>query len=769
MKDEKKTKKQLIEELEALQKQVDKLNKTETRAKQAGKPSLAAQYWQTMFDAINDAVSIIDRNGKITQCNKTMASLLQKPTSEIIGHACWELVHASTKPIPECPIVRMKKSLKRETPTLPLMGRCFEVTADPIFDKAGKFNGAVHIIVDITNRKKMEEDLHRSRAAYQDLVENLNNIIYTISIDGLITYVSPVVKEHLGFSPTELIGRHFKELIHPGDSDRILKAFHDVLENRLYPSEYRQLKKNSEVCWVSTSSRPVYENNKLIGIQGVLTDITERKRAEETMERLRHQYELILNSAGEGILGLDLQGNHTFINPAAARMLGYEVEELIDRHSHTTWHHSRTDGSPYPEEECPIYAAYRDGAVHIVDDEVFWRKDGTSFSVRYTSTPILEDGKIVGAVVSFIDITKRKKAEEALRETRDYLEKLLNYANAPIVVWDLKFTITGFNHAFERLTGYKDKEVIGKNLHMLFPEASQEESLKKIVPTSSSEYWKSMEIPILCKDGSIRIVLWNSANIYAKDVTTLIATIAQGQDITGRKEAEEKIRRFNRLYSMLSEINEAIIRIRKRKELFEKACRITVEKGLFRMTWIELIDPDSHSLNSIVHGECGEEYLDKIRISIKEAPERLGPISTAIRAGKYVICNDFKDDSCIHPCRDEAIKCGYYSMAAFPLRTGINIIGAINFYSGEPHFFDDEEISALTQLSEDISFALEHIEQQEQLQKRIEELEKFYEMGIGRELKIKGLKKEMEELKAELSQHTKESTRNKKYNSNERA
>jgi PAS domain S-box-containing protein len=188
-----------------------------------------------------------------------------------------------------------------------------------------------------------------------------------------------------------------------------------------------------------------------------------------------------------------------------------------------------------------------------VDDEVFWRKDGTSFPVRYTSTPILEDGKLVGAVVTFRDIIERKKVEEALRETRDYLEKLLNYANAPIIVWDTKFIITSFNHAFERLTGYANKEVIGKNLHILFPEASKEESLKKIERTLSGEHWESVEIPILCKDGSIRLALWNSANIYAKDARTLIATIAQGQDITERVQAEEELRESEEKFRIISE------------------------------------------------------------------------------------------------------------------------------------------------------------------------------------------------------------------------
>ena len=152
----------------------------------------------------------------------------------------------------------------------------------------------------------------------------------------------------------------------------------------------------------------------------------ERKKAEEANEKLSRLNRLILNSAGEGILGLDLNGNHTFVNSSAAQMLGYRVKELIGKHSHQMWHHSRADGSLYPEEECPIYAACKDGIIRRIKDEVFWRKDGTSFPVAYTSTPILEGGKLTGTVITFTDITKRKREEEELRRHRQHLKELVD-------------------------------------------------------------------------------------------------------------------------------------------------------------------------------------------------------------------------------------------------------------------------------------------------------------------------------------------------------
>jgi PAS domain S-box-containing protein len=153
---------------------------------------------------------------------------------------------------------------------------------------------------------------------------------------------------------------------------------------------------------------------------------------------------------------------------------------------------------------------------------------------------INKDGKISKLGI-LRDISIRKHAEEALQETRDYLENLINHANAPIIVWDREGRITLFNCAFERLTGYAADKVIGQEIRMLFPEEKLDESLSRIASALAGEYLESVEIPILCKDGDLRIVLWSSSNIYAGDGKTLLATIAQGIDITDRlRTAEEK-------------------------------------------------------------------------------------------------------------------------------------------------------------------------------------------------------------------------------------
>jgi PAS domain S-box-containing protein len=139
--------------------------------------------------------------------------------------------------------------------------------------------------------------------------------------------------------------------------------------------------------------------------------LRDRKQTQASLERLSRQSELILNSAGEGIYGLNCQGKITFVNPAAARMLGYGVKELINQFMHEIVKHSRADGVRYFLEDNPIYATLQDGTVQHITDDIFYRRDGSKFPVEYVSTPIREQKTIVGAVVIFKDITERQIIE----------------------------------------------------------------------------------------------------------------------------------------------------------------------------------------------------------------------------------------------------------------------------------------------------------------------------------------------------------------------
>ena len=191
-------------------------------------------------------------------------------------------------------------------------------------------------------------------------------------------------------------------------------ALSTILKSHLELSQKHEISRQKhEISWPSPGrlrhSPPMSDPNQRMGRE---------------LARLEQRTQLILTSAGEGIYGLDNQGNATFVNPAAARILGWQIAELLGQAMHANHHHSHADGSAYDRTECPIYAAFKDGHVHSVDNEVFWRRDGSSFPVEFTSTPIHEDGELVGAVVVFRDVTQRRRADQDLRAAMAEIEAL---------------------------------------------------------------------------------------------------------------------------------------------------------------------------------------------------------------------------------------------------------------------------------------------------------------------------------------------------------
>ena len=184
-------------------------------------------------------------------------------------------------------------------------------------------------------------------------------------------------------------------------------AYHQNIELIETQNKLKVLNEQLEEQVSQRTAELVATNNRL------QVELAERWQAEQEVQILKQQYELILQAAGEGIVGQDLEGKITFVNPAAEKMLGYATDELIGRDGHATWHYARPDGTSYIEEECPIMKACKEGKEYRGRDEVFWRRDDTSFPVEYVATPGTMAGKITAMVILFRDITEKKMLEDA--------------------------------------------------------------------------------------------------------------------------------------------------------------------------------------------------------------------------------------------------------------------------------------------------------------------------------------------------------------------
>ncbi len=218
-------------------------------------------------------------------------------------------------------------------------------------------------------------------------------------------------------------GEHLVHLFNVKERDSALSAHQNALAGTVATYQVERNDRTYLVCVEPMPSR--------MGCVATAMDITLFKQQEASVAYLKRHNESILNAAGEGIYGLNLEGEATFVNPAAIEMTGWSAEETIGHNIHYMHHHSYVDGTPYPHTDCPIYAAIKDGEVHQVDDELFWRKDGSGFPVEYTSTPIYDGDQLAGAVVVFKDITERKQAEQnllhAFQEVETLKEQLQEY------------------------------------------------------------------------------------------------------------------------------------------------------------------------------------------------------------------------------------------------------------------------------------------------------------------------------------------------------
>ncbi len=389
-------------------------------------------YNRSLIEASLDPLVTINPEGKITDVNRTTEEVTGRNRSELIGTDFSDYFTEPHKAREGYQQV-FQKGFVTDYP-LAIRHRDGYITdvlynASVYRDEAGEVLGVFAAARDITERKLAEEQLKRSEhgLAEAQRIAHLGNweldLVHNVLIwSDEIYRIFEIDPEKFGASYDA-----FLDGIHPDDREMVNNAYSESVKNkRPYDIVHRLQMKDGRVKYVNEKCETYYDaGGKPLRSTGTVHDITERHKAQQEVMQLSMQNRLILDSAGEGIYGLDIEGRSTFVNPAALLLLGFGVEELLGQHSHAMFHHTRPDGSPYPQEECPVQAAYKQGVIHRGND-LYWRKDGSSFPVEFVSTPIIEAGKTTGAVVMFSDITERKRAEEAQRHLNRELRAISN-------------------------------------------------------------------------------------------------------------------------------------------------------------------------------------------------------------------------------------------------------------------------------------------------------------------------------------------------------
>lgn len=264
-------------------------------------------------------------------------------------------------------------------------------------------------------------------------------------------------------------------------------------------------------------------------------EIEERNKAEVAARESLELYQTLAESAEDLFFICDPDGTIRYINRNGAAMYGLTPDDFIGKSLE-----ERFPPDVAKRQRQLICQVLEEKGKLFVEFEMSMQGDNRWIDVQLI--PIFTEDKGIKSIMGVVrDITARKLIENVLRETKDYLENLIQYANAPIITWTSDFRITEFNHAFESLTGMARDEVIGQSLPILFPDDSRETSMNLIRQTLTGEQWEVVEIPIRHVSGPVRTVLWNSAKITDTD-GKIIAIIAQGQDITKQKQAEEALR-----------------------------------------------------------------------------------------------------------------------------------------------------------------------------------------------------------------------------------
>ncbi len=412
------------------------------------------------------------------------------------------------------------------------------------FDNVLAFLGSMATVIadmglNALEAKDKDRQLREGEESYRALVEQLSDVVYAVDERGMATYVSPVVETVLGYAPSEIIGRNFADFLSEEDRERAVKGFERNLSGEGRTGEFGMLTKSGDKRWVRTSTRPVRHDGRVTGVRGVLTDITEHKKAEDAVRQSEEQLRALFESAGSAIGYFDTEGKILLVNNNVVAGLGVPKEFLIGR--------SLFDF--VPREEAGhfwniIERCIKENRGQIAEESVPF-PDGTRWFLA-NFQPIRDtDGNVVGVQTIATDITKQKQAQEELNRLRTLLSDIVNLMPSPLVGMDRQGRVTQWNREAEKATGVTAAQATGRELSEVYPAlAGYMDDVRHAV--SAGQTQKREKVPISFS-GETRLA---DITVYPLISGEMDGAVIRVDDVTERVRIEEMMIQSEKMLSL---------------------------------------------------------------------------------------------------------------------------------------------------------------------------------------------------------------------------
>jgi diguanylate cyclase (GGDEF)-like protein/PAS domain S-box-containing protein len=543
--------------------------------------------------------------------------------------------------------------------------------------------------------------------SYRTLIENMSEGALTLTRQGIILYANRRFAKMLGSPLEKVMGSDIHAWV-AAESRQDLQTLlrEETADNR---------RADLALAAADGTRVPVHLSVSPLVLDGVpdffcmvATDLTEQKRNEAVLaaEVLARA---ILEQAADAIVICDASGAIIRASKQAQALHGRDPRGHLFQDVFAL---RRADGSAFP----PIGTIDTGGRGSI---EARLQRDGEELELLVTVGHLKSArNELFGSVITLTDITERKRSEQDLRESERRFSDLLGNVALISVMRDREERITYANEFLLHLTGWQREEIAGRSWIDVFvpPEiVERKQALFASLLLNKPEAWHH-ESEILTRSGERRLIRWNNS-VLRSGAGDVIGTASIGEDITQERRAETSLKRLNRVYAVLSGINALIMRVRNRRDLFKEACRIAVEVGGFRMAVIGIVDRGAMKIVPAGMAGAGPEFLAALEERFSLAgDEPLGNTIPArvIREKRIVVVNDLRIDPQI-VFGKQYVEWGVHSMAVLPLVVCGEAVGMLVLYANPADFFLEEEMKLLTELTGNIAFAIDYLDNQTQL------------------------------------------------------